>query len=208
MLNSEVIFHEAWQTQLMNLGYDPLNKSAYLQLIGRSNDQAEKMLLDLLGSDFPVERFRTGWMTQWETLAARGIPIKPGLEPLLNWLEEIGLPKAVGTSSSDHEAQISLQSTGLWSRFNTIVTVDKAGMGKPAPDIFLTAAKTLNIAPSNCLVLEDSNAGVQAAVAAGMDVIMVPDLQLPTDYTQQHALAIVSSLREVLEHLQHLAQNG
>ncbi len=204
MLNSEVIFHEAWQTELMELGYDSLNKSAYLQLVGCSNDQAEKLLLDLLGTDFPVERFRTGWMTRWEKLAAKGIPFKPGLEALLDWLEEIGLPKAVGTSSGDREAQISLQSTGLWSRFNTVVTVDKAGVGKPAPDIFLTAAKTLNTTPSNCLVLEDSNAGVQAAVAAGMDVIMVPDLQTPTNHTQQHALAIMSSLHEVLEHLQSL----
>lgn len=203
MLNSEVIFHKAWQSTLMDLGYDSLDDDAYLQLVGCSNDLAEKMLLELLGNDFPLERFRAGWTTRWDALAAQGIPAQPGLWPLLDWLDEIGLPKAVGTSSNDHEAQISLKSTGLWPRFNDIVTVDQAGAGKPAPDIFLTAAKALNINPADCLVLEDSNAGVEAAIAAGMEVIMVPDLQTPTAYSQQHALTIVESLHEVLTYLQH-----
>ena len=201
MLNSEVIFHDAWQTTLVDLGYD-LDTATYLKLVGCSNDLAENLLLNLLGADFPIERFRSGWMARWERLVAQGIPTKPGLWPLLDWLDKINLPKAVGTSSGDHEAQISLKSTGLWSRFQTIVTVDQAGAGKPAPDIFLTAAKALDIAPANCLVLEDSNAGVQAAKAAGMAVIMVPDLQVPTAYAQDHALKIVSSLNDVLDHLQ------
>ena len=206
MLNSEVIFHKAWQTELVALiGYNPLDEVAYLQLVGCSNDQAEKLLLERLGTDFPVDRFRKGWTARWESLAAQGIPLKPGLIPLLDWLDEIGLPKAVGTSSSDRETNISLQGTGLWSRFDAVITVDQTGVGKPAPDIFFTAAKTLNVSPSNCLVLEDSNAGIQAAVAAGINAVMVPDLQTPTPYTQQHALAIMSSLHEVLEHLQRLA---
>lgn len=208
MLNSEVIFHEAWQTTLTDLGYEPLDASTYLQLVGCSNEMAEKLLLKRLGTDFPIERFRIGWMTQWEILATQGIQIKPGLWPLLDWLDEIGLPKAVGTSSGDREAQISLQSTGLWPRFNAIVTVDKAGAGKPAPDIFLTAAKALNVAPSKCLVLEDSNAGVKAAIAAGMTVVMVPDLQKPTEYAQRHTVKISSSLHDVLEHLQYIWQRG
>ena len=203
MLNSEVIFQAVWQAELVSLGYQPLPQTTYLQLVGRSNDQAEELLLQLLGADFAVDRFRTGWTARWQALAAQGIPLKPGLEPLLDWLEHRGIPKAVGTSSNDHEAHISLKSTGLWSRFDTIVTVDKAGgQGKPAPDIFLTAAKALDISPVQCLVLEDSNAGVQAAIAAGMEVIMVPDLQTPTEFAQQQALAIVPSLHEVLAQLQ------
>lgn len=208
MLNSEVIFHQAWQSTLVDLGYGPLDDEDYLQLVGCSNDLAEEVLLQFLGSNFPVERFRTGWRQRWEALAAEGIPTKPGLWPLLNWLDKVGIPKAVGTSSNDHEAQIGLKSTGLWPRFDAIVTVDQAGVGKPAPDIFLTAANAINISPAKCLVLEDSNAGVQAATAAGMAVIMVPDLQTPTEDAKQHALAIVSSLHEVLNYLQTLEQPG
>ena len=207
MLNSEIIFYNAWKTELINLGYDEaLDESTYLQLVGYSNDRAEQLLLQLLGDDFPIAQFRNGWMTRWETMAAQGIPVKPGLASLLNWLDEIELPKAVGTSSGDHEAQISLKSTGLWSRFDAIITVDQTNAGKPAPDIFLAAAQALNKPPSQCLVLEDSNAGVQAAIAAGMEVIMVPDLQVPTDYAQQRALSIVSSLHQVLDHLQSTHQ--
>lgn len=209
MLNSEVIFHQAWQTALVELGYAPLEKATYLQLVGCSNDRSEQLLLQTLGADFPVTEFRSRWLAHWETLAAQGIPLQPGLEPLLDWLATINLPKAVGTSSGDHEAQISLQSTGLWPKFDAIVTVDRAGgLGKPAPDIFLMAAKLLKIQPADCLVLEDSNAGVQAAVTAGMRVIMVPDLQSPAAYAQQHALKIVPSLHEVLVYLQHIWQES
>ena len=207
MLNSEVIFHEAWQTTLVDLGYEPLDEATALQLVGCSNDLAENLLFTRLGADFPVEHFRSSWLARWESLAAQGIPLKPGLDPLLAWLDHVGLPKAVGTSSGDYEAQISLKSTGLWPRFQAIVTVDQAGNGKPAPDIFLAAAKALTVAPEKCLVLEDSNAGVQAAVAAGMSVLMVPDLQTPTAYAQRHALKIVSSLHDVLGHLQQTWQS-
>lgn len=205
MLNSEVIFHKAWQTELIELlGYDPLDNATYLQLIGRSNDQAENVLRQLLGADFPIDRFRTGWTTRWEKLAQDGIPLKPGLIPLLDWLDKTGLPKVVGTSSNGREADIALKGTGLWSRFNGVVTFDNAGVGKPAPDIFLMAAKLLNVSPVDCLVLEDSNAGVQAAINAGMKAIMVPDLQTPTAYSQHHTLTILPSLHDVLVYLQQM----
>lgn len=208
MLNSEVIFHAAWQATLMDLGYEPLDEATALQLVGCSNDLAENLLISQLGPNFPVEHFRSGWLARWESLVTQGIPIKPGLEPLLDWLDKIDLPKAVGTSSGEHEANISLKRTGLWPRFQAIVTVDQADKGKPAPDIFLNAAKALTVAPEKCLVLEDSNAGVQAAVSAGMPVLMVPDLQTPTAYTQHNALKIVSSLHDVLDHLQQAWQSN
>ncbi|MEM9987256.1 MAG: HAD family hydrolase, partial [Bacteroidota bacterium] len=120
------------------------------------------------------------------------------------WLEERRVPKAVGTSSDSAEADLCLLTVGIRDRFATIVTVDQVTVGKPAPDIFLEAARRLGIQPADCLVLEDSNAGVQAAQSAGIPVVMVPDLQSPTEASRAIALEIFSSLHEVKTWLQHL----
>jgi beta-phosphoglucomutase-like phosphatase (HAD superfamily) len=72
-----------------------------------------------------------------------------------------------------------MKKTGYGVYFDKIVTGDTVPNGKPAPDIFLSAAEKLGVAPEHCLVLEDSPNGVRAGLAAGMYVIMVPDLEEP-----------------------------
>lgn len=202
IFNSEVVFHTAWQMALVALGYAPLDHGRYLQLVGRSNDQAEQLMRQMLGADFPVEEFRRLWSEEWLSLVkTEGLTVKPGLQELLDWLDHIGLPRAVGTSSDRNEAEVSLKSAGLWRRFDTVVTASDTGVGKPAPDIFLKAAQELGVAPQRCLVLEDSNAGVAAAQAAGMAAIMVPDLQTPTEASRDWAVAIHGSLHDVLTQL-------
>jgi beta-phosphoglucomutase-like phosphatase (HAD superfamily) len=77
------------------------------------------------------------------------------------------------------------------------VTGDEVTQGKPAPEIFLLTAARLRLMPQQCLVLEDADAGVQAAYAAGMPVIMVPDLHRPPALIAAQATHICSSLHEV-----------
>jgi len=132
------------------------------------------------------------------------VALQPGLLPLLDWVEQQDLPRAVGTSSNAAEAELCLTLAGIRDRFATVVTVDQVAAGKPSPDIFLLAAQRLGVAPHQCLVLEDSNAGVQAAQAAGMAVVMVPDLQQPTAASQAIAQPVLGSLHEVLAWLQSL----
>lgn len=197
MLDSERLYQQAWQMAAAELGYQ-LDASLYLDLVGRSNAEAETVFRQVCGDGFPVESFRERWDIRWQSLiAAEGIPLKPGLLPLLDWVEQQGIPKAVGTSSSWREAETCLQAAQIRDRFTTLVTVDQVAAGKPAPDIFLAAAQRLDILPQHCLVLEDSNAGVKAAHSGGMPVIMVPDLQHPTAESRAIATAIQPSLHEV-----------
>ncbi|MEL6246792.1 MAG: HAD family phosphatase [Cyanobacteria bacterium J06648_16] len=198
MLDSETVYHTAWQQAVTELGYT-FDSGLYLDLVGRSNAEAERLMLEAFGGDFPVETFRTDWTRHWQRrVQTQGMPTQPGLWELLDFLEAEQMPKAVGTSSNAAEAALSLKSNRLWARFSAIVTVDDVAAGKPAPDIFLLAAQRLGMSPSDCLVLEDSNAGVEAAVTAGCQVIMVPDLQTPTPDSQARALQVCESLHEVL----------
>jgi beta-phosphoglucomutase-like phosphatase (HAD superfamily) len=203
MLDSEPIYHAAWHRAALDLGC-VIDESRYLALVGRSNDESDRLMLDMFGADFPLARFKLAWNEHWHRhVAEQGMSLKPGIEALLDWIDDVGLAKAVGTSCDRNKAQISLETARLYHRFETIITVDDTGgIGKPAPDIFRLAAQTLGVAPGDCLVLEDSNAGVQAAVAAGMPVIMVPDLQTPSPHSQTQALGIVASLDAIVTLLQ------
>lgn len=204
MLDSEPLYQEAWQLAAQELGYQ-LDEALYLSLVGRSSVEADRVFVQVFGDRFPVHQFNDRWLALWRDLVkVRGIALQPGLLPFLDWVDQQRIPKAVGTSSNVHEAELCLTQAGIRDRFSTLVTVDQVAAGKPEPDIFLEAAKRLNVDARKCLVLEDSNAGVQAAKAAGMQVVMVPDLQVPTETSKATALRIAPHLDEVLTWLQRL----
>ncbi len=125
-------------------------------------------------------------------------PAMRGAEALVRHLAENNIPIAVGTSSSVHYFKAKIQMHRAWFElFETVVTADdpEVGAAKPAPDIFLVAARRLGIAPADCLVFEDSPFGVTAAKAAGMYAVAVPDSHMPLEQ-YEHADLILKSLAD------------
>lgn len=121
----------------------------------------------------------------------------PGAQELVRHLKAHQVPIAVGTSSSQLSFGQKTTQHGDWfALFDTIVTADdpEVGAAKPAPDIFLTAARRLGVAPEHCLVFEDSPFGVTAAKAAGMTAIAIPDPAM-ADSKFAHADGILRSLK-------------
>lgn len=110
---------------------------------------------------------------------AQGVPCKPGLKELLATLEEKGMPRIVASSSPRNMIEQNLQTTGTARYFHDVVCGADVQHSKPAPDIFLEAARRLGLDSHDCLVLEDSFNGVRAGHAAGAVTIMVPDLAQP-----------------------------
>ena len=109
-------------------------------------------------------------------LAKQGkIPLKKGARELLSALKQKKIPMAVASSSSMETIQIYLESAGVIACFDALVT-GRGFPSKPAPDIFLEAARELRASPEHCLVLEDSVNGIQAGRNAGMTVCMIPDI--------------------------------
>ena len=95
----------------------------------------------------------------------------PGIELALDVIEKQGIPVCVGSSGPLEKMNMTLGLTGLLPRFEgRLFSAHQVGKGKPAPDVFLFAAKNMGVSPDKCVVVEDSVPGVQAAVAAGMDV--------------------------------------
>ena len=101
--------------------------------------------------------------------------LKPGCAELLEAARGAGVPLAVASSSARRLIVAVLRRFAIERYFGAVVGGDDVARPKPAPDIFLEAAEALKVEPSGCVVIEDSAPGVQAAVAAGMTVIVVPD---------------------------------
>ena len=103
----------------------------------------------------------------------------------------------LATSSVRERAVEVLTRLGVVQYFDDMVFGTEIERGKPWPDIFLKAAEKAHAAPADCLVLEDSEAGIQAAHAAGIDVLCVPDMKMPAESYQQMTAAMLKSLDEV-----------
>jgi HAD superfamily hydrolase (TIGR01509 family) len=103
------------------------------------------------------------------------LQLKPGFLELFEEARARGVPRALASSSARRLVLATLERFGVRERFDAVVSGDDVTHPKPAPDIFLEAARRLGVAPAGCVVLEDSQSGVAAARAAGMAVVAVPE---------------------------------
>jgi HAD superfamily hydrolase (TIGR01509 family) len=196
MLDTEPIYKVAWQAASAELGYD-LDDAVYARFVGRPNSDCERLLLQRFGAAFPLDRFRARWPQRWSAeVATKGIRQKDGLLDLLTLLDNRRVPFAIATSSASEESTFCLRAAGLDRRFSVIVTSDQVANGKPAPDLYLEAARRLHVDPAQCVALEDSEAGILAASRAGMVPVLIPDITPPSDVAVRAAFRVLASLTE------------
>ena len=201
MLDTEPLYKTAWQAAAHELGFR-LDDAAYMPLIGRPTHECETELLSRFGPAFPLSEFRLRWPELWRTaVSTHGIARKQGLDALLALFKERQIPVAIATSSDAEHTAHSLRCAGLLGGFTAVVTGDQVPRGKPAPDIYLEAARRLSRDPSECVAIEDSDAGVIAAASAGMTTLCVPDLKPPSQDAIGAALCVLSSLDDVRNYL-------
>jgi HAD superfamily hydrolase (TIGR01509 family) len=194
MLDTEPLYKRAWQQAGSELGFD-LDDEFYATLIGRPTPDGEVELRRKFGAEFPLAQFRARWPVLWKSDAeTRGIAAKAGLDDILAFADQQRLRIAVATSSDAAYTEFSLKKAGLAGRFAAIVTGDQVERGKPAPDIYLEAARQLACAPAQCVALEDSEAGIIAANGAGMIALLIPDLEPPSDVARRAAFRVLPSL--------------
>ena len=196
LFDTETLYVEAAIAAATELGHDA-STEIILRTTGGPWPQTRLLLLEHFGPAFPVDDFMTVWVRHFWVLAEDRLALKPGVMELLDLLDELGLPKAIATSSSHTTVQNHLGAHNLVGRFETIAAAGDYAAGKPAPDPFLTAAERLEVAPEACLALEDSHNGVRSASAAGMMTVMVPDLLPPTDEIRALCTLVAVDLHEV-----------
>jgi len=176
LLNTEPFYTEASGAVAARYG-KTFDWSIKSKMIGRRAEDSARICIDDLGIPLTVEEYLNARKAILEKLFPKAEPL-PGAVQLTRWFAEQGVPQAVATSSDRHYYELKITQHREWyALFNCIVTGDdpEVGQGKPAPDIFLLAARKMNADPEHCLVFEDAPAGIAAARAAGMYAVAVPD---------------------------------
>ena len=195
MIDSEQLDWKGARAVAARRGFE-LDDEFLRQTIGRRSADIEPDFEGRFGLRVDYGTF-TAEVRQWrrDYVRAYGMAHKRGLAELLDHLDRTGTPRAVATSTVRHEALASMGA--LSGRLHAGAFGDEVVNGKPAPDIYLLAARRLGIAPERCLALEDSLAGVAAAEHAGLTVIMVPDL-VPANDSVRYVCSSLIRVRDWL----------
>ena len=175
----------------LNVGIDD-----YRGMIGLNAATGIDILRAMLPQHLDAVAFKNEWLDVYRQLLLDDVPVKAGAHAFLASLHEMDMPRAVATSSSGQKARAILQKTGLMSYIQHVTGGDEVPTGKPAPDVYLDAARKLGIGTGDCLALEDSNNGTTAALAAGMKVIQIPDLAPSNRLPSPPDFQICTSLAE------------
>lgn len=176
MFDTEVLGLEGWKTAGRKLGIE-LTDEMIATFRGMGNRERREQFIKLTGRPDLYDEavaVRVSYSDSW--IARNGVPVKPGLKDLLDFLKMEGIPAALATSTERGKAEGYLREAGVEEYFAASVCGAEAGRSKPAPDIFLKAAGKLGTPAAECMVLEDSENGIRAARAAGCMVTAVPDL--------------------------------
>ena len=199
LLDSERPIRDAWLQVCAELGA-PIDDLAYLGAIGRNARDSRAHLLSVCSPGFDYERAVERVASMLENRYGQsGYPLKDGVLDLLQLLSSRSIPMAVASSSSHEEVRRRLSNAGIAPFFGAIAGGDEVANGKPAPDLFLLANERLaRHKPDQCMVFEDSEPGAEAALAAGMRVVIVPDLRPPSDTVATRCAATVHSLRDAV----------
>ena len=148
-----------------------------------------------------VEEIKAEWIEMAKDKYAHEVPLKPGALRLLKYLKEQGIPMGIATSCSRELLEAVLKSLKLSEYMDYCMTSCEAGAGKPAPDIYQKVAEQLGAAPEECLVFEDTIAGIQAGLNAGSRVCAVAEEQSERWKEQILGLAdyYIESFDEILD---------
>lgn len=181
MFDTERLWDTLWEPACKELGLPLPPDMAKFQAGGRglAGDNLRRHVAQYIPDD-PQKVLDKVWQLADERFA-QGVPCKPGLKELLSYLEDLGMPRIVASSSPRTMIELNLQTTGTARYFHDIVCGNEVKLCKPAPDIFLEAARRIKVDIHDCMVLEDSHNGIRAGHASGAETVMVPDLLPVTD---------------------------
>ena len=204
LLDTERIYMKAWKEAAAEAGY--VMPDSVLQKTRAVNTKdAARIFEEEIGNGFSYQAVRPIRVRIAEEIIKRESPIlKPGVLELLAFLEGKGIRLSVASSTNQQGTREHLAESRILDRFEVVVGGDMVTNGKPHPDIFLKAAEALGAAPEECIVVEDSPAGIRAARAAGLKAVLVPDQAAITQEIIDMADVVLNSLLEMPAYLQTL----
>lgn len=171
LVDSEPISNGLLAAYLTELGHPTSYEDSVRDYMGSAMHRIHDLVQERSGQRLPADFDDTFHRRVFAAFERELEPVA-GVEDVLAKLAADGVPYCVASSGSHERIRVGHRTTGLdrWFGQDRVFSSQDVGKGKPAPDLFLYAAERMGVAPGRCAVVEDSPLGVQAAVAAGMDV--------------------------------------
>ena len=196
LVDSYRAHYEAWKRVGRRAGR-PIGENTFASLFGRRNREIIRLLWGDVLTEAQAEE-----LAQWKEVQYREVlraDFRPmdGAAELVDALKAAGFLLAVGSSGPPENVRIALEGLGRAGRFDAIVTGNEVQAGKPDPEVFLKASAKLGLEPRSSAVVEDSTAGIEAAVRAGMTPIALVGTATREALAQAGATLVVDSLRDL-----------
>ena len=200
MLDTESVWKIAFDKAGDKYGIKDMGSTLFPKLIGKSGRDEKEVLDRYLSSDIQ-ELVIQEWERIGYGMLEKEVPVKPGLNEILDFLDAHHIKKAVATTTRRELTEERLKRVGVYDRFDYVLCGDEVTNRKPDPEIYLSVLHKMNTKAENAIVLEDSSVGVEAAYRASIDCIQVPDLIAPTEVQKEQTICIVKDLMEARDYI-------
>lgn len=199
LIDSERLIMQACISAAQQVGIT-YTQAEYVELIGRAGPDSTRIMTAQLGGTERFNLVMQGLDARLENLN-NTFPLKPGARALLQHYQASNIVCSVASSSAKHHITHRLTQAGVSDYFQHITSGQEVERGKPNPDIYLLAIQKLGLPAEACIAFEDSEMGARAAIAAGLKVVVVPDLVQPSDFVREHCHQVVPTLDDWLNYL-------
>ena len=207
LADTEIISLKVYQELLKDFGIPFTEETYSREYSGHREEENVQRFLDTYDLPWNFDQTLEKVYELEARILAKGVNLKKGAKNLLAFLQREGIPIALATSSVESRARMILDSNGILSLFDHLVFAKDVKRSKPYPDIFLKACRDLNVLPENCLVLEDSEAGIEAAYRVRIPVICIPDLKMPAQSFLNKTEQVFQDLDAVRDYLESKKEN-
>lgn len=204
MIDSERVTFECYQERLKDINLT-MDEEFYKTLLGKPIKGIYQRFYDVYGNDFPIQNvIQDVHQLMAERFETEGVPVKKGLVELLHYLKDNNYKTIVATSSNRDRVDKILAQAKITEFFDDSICGDEVTKGKPNPEVFLKSCQKLGVNVDEAIVLEDSEAGIQASYDANIKVICIPDMKYPEKQYEEKTFKILKDLTEVTVYLKSL----
>ena len=198
VLDSEKLYSRFWREACGFYGFS-MSYEQSLKMRALNRHAGAAMLHSFFGDEADYVQIRTKRIQLMDAfIEENGVELKPGIFELLTFLKDRGIAAAIASSSPMDRIRSHLSRYGLDVQFDALCSGHQVPNGKPAPDIYLYAARQLGLNPEECMALEDAPSGITSAYRAGCLCVMVPDQDQPDAATLPMLYAKADRLTDVI----------
>lgn len=201
IFDTERVYLDIWSKVFRKYGYE-ISKEIYISVMGRGRKKVKEIFINNFGENMPIEEMYIEKDAMLlDAIEKNKVPMKLGAYDLITYLKDNNYKIALATSAKRERVIKQIEGAKIKVFFDTIVCGDDITKSKPNPEIFIKAAYNLDVDKENCIVIEDSPAGIEAAYNADMIGFHVEDLKEADDDIRRYCHKTFKNLIEVREYL-------